>query len=145
MTFSSYWIESEDPFSDIEHHGVKGMKWGVRRKQARAAATAVDKAVKKKYKDVKAKHQLGLASDSQLRAAQNARNANRLSRYSMSKTDRGRYILARQANDRATAQKVIKRSGAKRLAAAGVGIAASVGMAFLASRLDKPITIRYRV
>lgn len=144
MSFDSYWIDREDD-SDVSHFGVKGMKWGVRRKEARAAATAVDKAIKKKYKDVKAKHQLGMASDAQLRAAKNAKAANRLSRYQMSKTDRGRYILARQAHDKATAQKVLRRAGAKRLATAAVGMAATVGMALLANRLNAPVTVMYRI
>lgn len=141
---SSYWTVDDDS-DDLSHFGVKGMKWGVRRKEARAAATAVDKAIKKKYKDVKAKHQLGMASDAQLRAAKNAKAANRLSRYQMSKTDRGRYILARQAHDKAAAQKVLRRAGAKRLATAAVGMAATVGMALLANRLNAPVTVMYRI
>lgn len=141
---SSYWTVDDDS-DDLSHFGVKGMKWGVRRKEARAAATAVDKAIKKKYKDVKAKHQLGMASDAQLRAAKNAKAANRLSRYQMSKTDRGRYILARQAHDKAAAQKVLRRAGAKRLATAAVGMAATVGMALLADRLKAPVTVMYRI
>lgn len=31
MAFSSYWVD--DPDHDIEHYGVKGMKWGVRKKR----------------------------------------------------------------------------------------------------------------
>lgn len=33
MSFSSYWVD--DPDHDIEHYGVKGMKWGVRRAERR--------------------------------------------------------------------------------------------------------------
>ena len=141
---SSYWTVDDDS-DDLSHFGVKGMKWGVRRKEARAAATAVDKAIKKKYKDVKSKHKLGMASDAPLRAAKNAKAANRLSRYQMSKTDRGRYILARHAHDKAAAQKVLRRAGAKRLATAAVGMAATVGMALLANRLNAPVTVMYRI
>ena len=47
MVFSSYWIDDQDDV--IEHHGVKGMKWGVR------------KAEKRRYKYVsQAKHRLKL-------------------------------------------------------------------------------------
>ena len=35
MVFSSYWIDDQDDV--IEHYGVKGMKWGVRRAERRRA------------------------------------------------------------------------------------------------------------
>lgn len=35
MVFSSYWIDNQD--DAIEHYGVKGLKWGVRRAERRRA------------------------------------------------------------------------------------------------------------
>lgn len=37
--FHSYWDDADDPDHDIEHYGVKGVKWGVRKKR-RAEAKA---------------------------------------------------------------------------------------------------------
>lgn len=37
--FHSYWDDADDPDHDIEHYGIKGMKWGVRKKR-RAEAKA---------------------------------------------------------------------------------------------------------
>lgn len=44
MNISSYWVEPEDHDADIEHYGVKGMKWGVRRyENADGTLTALGK------------------------------------------------------------------------------------------------------
>ena len=43
---SSYWADPVDSASDISHYGVKGMKWGVRKKSKR-----VGKAVKKRLRE----------------------------------------------------------------------------------------------
>lgn len=45
MTYNSYWVEREDD-SDISHFGVKGMKWGIRKKSKR-----VGKTVKKRLRE----------------------------------------------------------------------------------------------
>lgn len=37
--FSSYWVD--DPDRDLEHYGVKGMNWGVRREAKRDARESV--------------------------------------------------------------------------------------------------------
>lgn len=52
MTFSSYWID--DPDHDIEHYGVKGMKWGVRKSEYKSMSRAQRKQVRKDYKTAKA-------------------------------------------------------------------------------------------
>lgn len=39
MVFSSYWIDDQDDV--VEHYGVKGMKWGVRREAKRDARESV--------------------------------------------------------------------------------------------------------
>lgn len=51
MTFSSYWID--DPDHDIEHYGVKGMKWGVRKSEYRSMPREQRKQVRKDYRIAK--------------------------------------------------------------------------------------------
>lgn len=48
MAFSSYWVD--DPDHDIEHYGVKGMKWGVRKSEYRSMSRDQKKLAKVEYK-----------------------------------------------------------------------------------------------
>lgn len=48
MAFSSYCVD--DPDHDIEHYGVKGMKWGVRKSEYRSMSRDQKKLAKVEYK-----------------------------------------------------------------------------------------------
>ena len=48
----SYWVIPEDN-SDISHHGVKGMKWGVRKSEYRSMSRKDRKQTRKDYRDAK--------------------------------------------------------------------------------------------
>ena len=48
MAFSSYWVDDTD--HDIEHYGVKGMKWGVRKSEYRSMSRDQKKLAKVEYK-----------------------------------------------------------------------------------------------
>lgn len=48
MVFSSYWID--DPDNVIEHYGVKGMKWGVRKSEYRSMSRDQKRLAKAKRK-----------------------------------------------------------------------------------------------
>ena len=48
MVFSSYWIDDQDDV--IEHYGVKGMKWGVRKSEYKSMSRDQKKLAKVEYK-----------------------------------------------------------------------------------------------
>ena len=51
MAFSSYWVD--DPDHDIEHYGVKGMKWGVRKSEYKSMSRKDRKQARKDYREAR--------------------------------------------------------------------------------------------
>ena len=51
MSFSSYWVD--DPDHDIEHYGVKGMKWGVRKSEYKSMSRKDRKQARKDYREAR--------------------------------------------------------------------------------------------
>lgn len=48
----SYWVVPDDP-SDISHHGVKGMKWGVRKAEYKSMSRKDRKQARKDYREAR--------------------------------------------------------------------------------------------
>ena len=51
MVFSSYWID--DPDNVIEHYGIKGMKWGVRKSEYKSMSRKDRKQTRKDYREAR--------------------------------------------------------------------------------------------
>lgn len=70
--FHSYWDDADDPDHDIEHYGVKGMKWGVRKK-ARSTGKALKKKLREEVTGKKSRPSLPGASKDYARTAKLSR------------------------------------------------------------------------
>lgn len=143
MTFTSYWDDPLDPKNDIEHFGVKGMKWGVRNEN-RMRANAHNKRIKTRYQNAKAGYKAGTVSKEQFKKARSARRQNLAGRVALAmttnplhtKVDQGRYYKLKSKGE-GTVKALAKTYGMMTLRGAAIGASVAAGGVLVRSLIGR--------